>query len=70
MGTSELLAGIDEEIAQLTRVRELLNGGGGFPGPFAAKPRKKRTLSADARERIAAAQRKRWAKQKRAAKKA
>lgn len=36
------------------------------PKPLAAP--KKRTMSAEAREKIAAAQRKRWAKQKRAAK--
>lgn len=42
-----------------------------FAGVYAGgKPtRKRRTLSADARARIAEAQRKRWAKQKRAAKK-
>jgi hypothetical protein len=33
------------------------------------KPRKRRHLSAEARERIAAAQRKRWAAQKKTAKK-
>jgi len=70
MTTSDILAGIDEEIARLQQVRNLLaGGGGGFPGPFSGKPRKKRILSKEAREKIAAAQRKRWAAQKKAAKK-
>lgn len=65
MTTTEILASIDEELARLTQVRNLLaGGGGGFPGPFSNRPRKKRVMSAEARERIAAAQRKRWAAQK------
>jgi hypothetical protein len=70
MGTTEMLAAVDEEISRLNQVRDLLRGGeGGVPSPFVAKPRKKRTLSAEVRARVAAAQKKRWAKQK-AAKKA
>lgn len=65
MTTTDILASIDEELARLLQVRNLLaGGGGGFPGPFGKKPRKKRVLSAEARERIAAAQRKRWAVQR------
>jgi len=75
MNTDELLAGIDEEIARLEEVRRLLGGGDGAgikrskPGP---KPKKatakatlgKRTMSAEVRARIAAAQKARWAKAK------
>lgn len=58
MTREQLVHAVDEEIAKLQRVRTLLAGG---------KVHAKRHLSAEARERIAAAQRKRWAKQKRAA---
>ena len=70
MNTAELLAGIDEEIARLQQVRTLLGGGGGHPAAFSARKwhKRKRVLSADARARIAAAQKRRWAKQKKAAK--
>lgn len=79
MNTSELVAGIDDEIARLRQVRALLGGrdggvrrGSGRPATSFAyganRPKKKRILSAAAREKIAAAQRKRWAKQKAAAK--
>jgi hypothetical protein len=71
MDTAELLAGVDEEIARLQQVKALLRGGGGgVPSPFAKAVRKKRTLSAEARARISAAQKKRWAAQKKGAKKA
>jgi hypothetical protein len=40
------------------------------PADFAEKPKKRRTMSAAGRERIAAAQRARWAKSKKANKKA
>lgn len=66
MNTSELLSQIDAEISRLRQVRSLLAGTDGTRGAFFGG--KKRTLSADARARIAAAQRKRWAKQKKAAK--
>jgi hypothetical protein len=62
MEVNGIIRGIDEELARLQQVRALLAGKNGFSPP------KKRHLSAEARERIAAAQRKRWAKQKRAAK--
>ena len=50
------------EIQKLTKVYKAL---GGISGSVGAKPRRK--MSKQAREKIAAAQRKRWAKQRRAA---
>jgi hypothetical protein len=71
MDTQSILAAVSEEIARLEQVKALLSGGGGRTSstsfPFGTKPRKRRVLSKEARERIAAAQRKRWAAQKRAA---
>ena len=60
MDTAELLSSIDAELATLRQVRALLTGQGGYLRR-GRKPRKKRTMSADARARIAAAQKKRWA---------
>lgn len=72
MSIETILAEIDAEIARLTQVRSLLAGSrtvsssapksktSKAPG----KKKKKRVLSADARKRIADAQRKRWAAQK------
>jgi hypothetical protein len=51
MDTKQVLAELDAEIARLEQVRRLLAGG--------RKP--KRTMSAEGRARVAAAQRKRWA---------
>jgi hypothetical protein len=71
MSIESILAEIDAEIARLTQVRSLLAGSRSISpsrtinktkGP--AKRRKKRVLSAEARKRIADAQRKRWAAQK------
>lgn len=73
MAIDNLLSEIDAEIARLTQVRHLLagsEGGNSFrygSNRATATPRKKRVLSAEARARIAAAQKKRWAKQKKAA---
>ncbi len=65
MTREELVAAVDEEINRLEKVRALLQTSGGPRiGSATGKPRKKRVLSADARARIAAAQRRRWAKQK------
>jgi hypothetical protein len=67
MTREELVAAVDEEISRLEKVRALLQSTGGSritPSSFGNRPRKKRVLSADARARIAAAQRRRWAKQK------
>jgi hypothetical protein len=72
MDTQSILAAVSEEIARLEQVKVLLSAGTGrVPDTsfrFGAKPRKKRVMSKEARERIAAAQRKRWAAQKKAAK--
>ncbi len=71
MSIDSILAEIDAEIARLTQVRSLLAGSRSVSpravtktskGP--GKRRKKRVLSAEARKRIADAQRKRWAAQK------
>jgi len=71
MSIESILAEIDAEIARLTQVRSLLAGSrpvtsSGSKPKTAKGPakRKKRVLSADARKRIADAQRKRWAAQK------
>ncbi len=70
MAIENILAQIDSEIARLKQARALLATTGTAAttsarkaGKAAAKgrPRKKRVLSADARKRIADAQRKRWA---------
>jgi hypothetical protein len=69
---------IDSEIARLTEARQLLAGTGSTKAapatkrktksvaakPAVAKKSGKRTLSAEARKRIADAQRRRWAAQK------
>jgi topoisomerase IA-like protein len=67
MNTPELLSSIDSEIVRLQQVRSLLAGRDGHVR-LGRKPRMKRTMSAEARARIAAAQRARWAKQKKAVK--
>ncbi len=73
MAIENILAQIDSEIARLSQARKLLaNIGTGSPtvvrrakkAAAKAKPRKKHVLSADARKRIADAQRKRWAAQR------
>jgi len=76
MGLKEILNQIDTEIAQLQRARFLLAGGepkrrGRKPGSKNVKPaepaKKKRTMSAEARKRIADAAKKRWAEKRKAA---
>ena len=68
MDTATIINAIDAELETLVRVKNILGGHGSYfsASHAAIKPhRKKRTpLSAEARERIAAAQRKRWAAQK------
>ena len=74
METRHLLAAIDEEISRLTEARALLAGHDGNTGTRKKKTistttvKVKRVLSPEARKRIADAQRKRWAAQKKAAK--
>jgi hypothetical protein len=71
MSAIDLLSSIDAEISRLQQARALLAGSGtGRPKKSAARPgrKKKRTMSVEARAKIAEAQRKRWAKQKKAAK--
>ena len=72
MSREELIAAVDEEISRLEKVRSLLESAGGSrittTTSFGNHPRKKRVLSAEARARIAAAQKRRWAKQKSAQK--
>lgn len=67
MNVNEILANIDDEISRLRQARALLVGQG-YSGSRAGRPKKKRHMSAEGRARIAAAQRRRWAKQKRAGK--
>lgn len=67
MTREELIAAVDDEISRLEKVRALLQSTGGSrisTSSFGNRPRRKRVLSADARARIAAAQKRRWAKQK------
>jgi hypothetical protein len=62
---------VDSEIARLREVRSLLTRQNGRDGSLKAKPAKqRRTMSAEARKRIRDAQRRRWAAQKKAAKRA
>jgi hypothetical protein len=77
MGLNEIVAALDDEISRLQLVRSLLAGtkdsvthtATSFAfGANQGKPRKRRHLSAEARERIAVAQRKRWAAQKKVTK--
>jgi hypothetical protein len=68
MSIPDLLSQIDAEIECLLKARTLLADLGLTAVHNAGKQRKRRRLSADARAKIAAAQRKRWAAQKRATK--
>jgi hypothetical protein len=73
MAITEILASLDEEIARLEQVKKLLGGGSGAGNVRSAahsaaangtgKPKRKK-FSAEARAKMAAAQRARWAKQK------
>jgi hypothetical protein len=76
MTTEEILLHIDAEIERLTEARDLVAGtvrtkisrSGRKAGLAAPKPRairSKRVISPEGRARIAAAQKLRWAKQKR-----
>ncbi|HEY5253761.1 MAG TPA: hypothetical protein VIJ53_03850 [Acidobacteriaceae bacterium] len=74
MDTRSLIAAIDAEISRLQQVKSLLSGTARkqnikLPAVAkAAKPTKRRKLSAAARAKIAAAQRARWAKFRKSAK--
>jgi len=72
MDRNGILELIGEEISRLERARDLLtanNGNGHIAGRVAkvSGVAKKRVLSQDARNRIAQAQKRRWAKQRREA---
>jgi hypothetical protein len=73
LNTKEILEHINDEISRLTQVKALLlgssNGHSRSAGSVngAPKVKGKRVLSAEARKKIAAAQRKRWAKVRKAA---
>ncbi len=77
MSIESILAEIDAEIARLTQVRALLAGSAKVASTIIdrrtkkapGRTPKKRVLSAEARKRIADAQRKRWAAQKAKSKK-
>jgi hypothetical protein len=73
MDLNSIIASIDEEISTLKSVRQLLSGSGSTKASAKSattKPgRKRRRLSAEARKKIADAQRLRWAKQKKATQK-
>jgi hypothetical protein len=67
MTRDEIVVAIDEEINRLEKVRSLLQGFGGnklFASGSLSGVRKTRYLSPEARKRIADAQKRRWAKQK------
>jgi hypothetical protein len=76
MSISAILQELDAEIARLQQAKHLLSGmtrgipSSGVRGTKsgAGGGRRKRVLSAEARQRIAEAQRKRWAARKKAAK--
>ena len=71
MDRNQILQSIGEEITRLERVRELLTATNGHRllrrGKNATNAPKKRILSEDARNRIAQAQKRRWAKQRKEA---
>lgn len=71
MSHEQILSAIDQEISKLQQARKLLQSSGGSKLVSGLsdgrKRRAKRTLSPEARARIAAAQKRRWAKQKKEA---
>lgn len=77
MAIDSIIAQLDSEIARLNQVRSLLANSarvgdqvnGHRAGRTPARGRKKRVLSAEARKRIADAQRRRWAAQRAKSKK-
>lgn len=72
MSREQILSAIDDEISKLQQARKLLQSSGGSKlvsglSSNGRKTRARRTLSPEARARIAAAQKRRWAKQKKEA---
>lgn len=70
MTREQIIAAIDDEIGRLQQVRKLLQSTGSvtLTGSTSGKTSSpKRILSAEARQRIAAAQKRRWAKQRKEA---
>jgi hypothetical protein len=61
MSLTDLLSSVDSEIAILHQARALLAGQDGHGAPRSKKPAKKHIMSADARKRIGAATKARWA---------
>lgn len=70
MDTQRIVAELDAEIERLQRARDLLNGLGAGNGRRGRRRGGRRQLSPAARNRIAAAQKARWAKWKKAHKSA
>ena len=70
MSKSDVLEAIDAEIGRLAEARKILSGkdGVGPGGGISRSGKKRRHMSDEARHRISAAQKKRWAGVKRAAK--
>jgi hypothetical protein len=69
-GISQILADLDQHISQLKQARAVLVGTPSAKEPrTATSKKKKRNLSPEGRKRIAEAARRRWAAQKKAAKK-
>ncbi len=67
MNINNILSTIDSELSLLKQARALLAGIDGSKSSSPQPVKTKRTLSAAARKKIAAAQRKRWAAVKKAA---
>jgi hypothetical protein len=72
MSLNDVLSTIDAEISHLQQVRALLTGSGaskrGGESVSTSSVKRKGAMSPEGRKRIADAQRKRWAAQKKAAK--
>jgi hypothetical protein len=67
MSINDILISIENEIQSLQQARALLSSLDGrrvSKPPIARRYRKRRTLSPEARKKIADAQKKRWAKQR------
>jgi hypothetical protein len=72
MSIENIIAALDHEVNRLQQARRLLSTLGSTTSPHAATvtksatKKRKHNMSAEARKRIGDAQRKRWAKQKKA----